>query len=306
MHILLSDIKQYPFDELCNSFRGKTDSYVLLDGSMPGARAIILACYEKDIELAPLTSPADSKQESILALPFLIRFDMGGFVREQCRNLLGKNSFVFVQGDEDLLETAFLLAKMLWVGLPPQGKLAWFRFYSPSVLAAFLTKSSAPQLERAFAGSLKGYWIEHFPGRASDAGQKEYSDPVTEMSFFPSPFKEPVPAQKEWMRFQPVDLDWFEDCRDMHFTVGLCRHVAQQRVLGEKQWPQMRQQLEQARDTAAEYGISSFPCLCLYVDVALRLGWDFALTQDTLKEIIPRPGIPDAFKEDVLRGALKQ
>jgi hypothetical protein len=295
------------FDTICSSLQNRNDAYVLYDGTTGDAYDFFLTCYKKELEIFPITpAKRDATNKERFVLPHLIRFDSSGFLVQHCRENFGKNAFIFVLGDEDMLVTIPLLERMLWVAVPPDGKLAWFRFHAPNIFKPFFSMATEHHLAKLFNGSLKGYWVEHIPGEDSNSGQEEYSLPVTEMSFFPSPYSELIIASRDWMKISPAQLDTFEEARFLHFTVGLCRHIAAQKSLPDDLWPDMRRQVESAIDQAAEFGILSYPCMCLYIDAALRFGWNFAMEHPELKEVIPRLGLPDSLKEDVLRATLEK
>lgn len=294
------------FDDLYSSIQGNSNIYALFDGASEGAKDFFCDCYDNHkLEIHSLVIPPfDAPPEELLSMPHLIRFDQDRLLYNHCRSLLGKNAFILVCGVEDMMTTISMLEKILWVIVPSTEKPAWFRFYSPNILNAFLSQATEQHLATFFNEILTGYWAEDIPATTEDSGQEDYARAVTSLCYYHVEYDQ-LPAKPDgMMQLFPEHLDRFEEKRSEYFIVGLCRHIAKQRIIPDYLWPDMRKQVGLAIDEAAEYGITSYPCLCLYIDAACRFDWDFALSHPELKTILPHQGLPENVKEEILRQAL--
>lgn len=283
----------------------RSDAYAILDGARDDTHPFLLQCFREGMEAFPLAPHhQDSSAEERLIMPYLIKLDADGRVMGFCRSKLGENIFVLVLGDEDMYTTCNLLSRMLWVHIPGHKHMAWFRFYSPSILSAFLRMATPEHLHFLFAESLKAYWVEIIPGANPESGQSEYERPVQEMECFVSPSPTFALSPFEHMHLEPEHLDLFEESRFHHFTVNLCRRIAARKTVADRDWRDMRGQVEAAIYTAEEYGIFSYPCLCLYIDLACQLGWEFA-SQEPALNLLTKVGIPDNLKYDAMLSFLE-
>ncbi|UQZ88935.1 hypothetical protein C4J81_06885 [Deltaproteobacteria bacterium Smac51] len=291
---------------LINRMEKTRDMYLIVDGAIDGMPEMIERCYRNGWTAYPL-APPDSffKSSDLIQLPHILGEYPLNFAMELGGKFLGANAFIFVSGGRDILAVRSALVKMLWVDLPGGGKPAWFRFYAPNVLRAFFQKAGPADLNFAFGGGIAGYWCELIPGGSADSPPNEYLKPVERLTFFALPAGGTDPAG-ERLAFNGSRMAVMIEEHAEYLTTLVCRHLAARIGAEDDRWPRLRGFAGKSIEQAAAYGLAACRALCLYVEAAMVYGENFAIELDETRTVIPKPGFPDNYKEEVLERLLKR
>lgn len=181
----------------------------------------------------------------------------------QLERRLGQECCIIAETDLTSPDSSKIISHLM--GLPycitPEGKNGFFRYYDPSILAAFLSCADGEQLARLFGPYISAFWFEDgYAGTVSCRARP---------SDLPAPPSGPF-------RISPEQFEILQEAQYAKYAQAVENEIRQEFYPSERSLsPELSQRIRTALEIAEQYAYLSRTEGYEFVRASARFGWNF-------------------------------
>ncbi len=196
-------------------------------------------------------------------MPYAVSLREGDEFYPQLERRLGQECCIMAETDLKPSEYSKIIRHLM--GLPycitPEGKNGFFRYYDPSILAAFLSCADGEQLARLFGSHISAFWYED--GYAGTVSRRMRPSDLPAPPFGP-------------FRISPEQFEVLQEAQYAKYVQAVESEIRREFYPSERSpSPELNQRIRTALEIAEQYAYVSRTEGYEFVRASARFGWNF-------------------------------